>query len=128
MSNQPLTMRPYTMAIQVMSLERACSFYRDKLGLTCAYLDRTLRFMELLLPGHEQRFTLAELRQGDTFRPCRFQGPCPIFMSEDIEGDRTELERRGVPVGPITDFGGIFAFSITDPDGNECAVAQLMQD
>jgi len=130
MSGERLTMELSNTVIHTQDLERACRFYEEKLGLSCVYKDRGLRYFAFMpQQGRPQRLIVREVNKNEQFIPTQFRGPCASWLSYDIEADWAELKRRGVDVDAIIALGlGAVGFCLRDPDGNECAVVQFVPE
>ncbi|WP_111510658.1 VOC family protein [Mycobacterium kyogaense] len=106
--------------IPVSDVDRALSFYRDRLGFRLD-VDVTpapgVRFVQLTPPGSACSIMLsvgvapADSPAG-TIRGLH-------LVTRDIVAARAELVERGVPAGEIEDVGGGVLYShFADPDGN----------
>ena len=110
--------------VPVSDVDRAISFYRDKVGFTLDVdqrVDGQLRFVQLTPPGSACSISLGEGISDAA--PGSVRG-LQIVVA-DAEAARAELAGRGVEVGAVQDFPwGRFVF-FSDPDGNSWAVQQL---
>jgi predicted enzyme related to lactoylglutathione lyase len=111
-------------AIPVADVDRAKSFYTDKVGFNEDH-DHTvsdeIRFVQLTPPGSACSIALGK---GVTDAPPGSVKGMQMVV-DDIEAAHAELSERGVDVGEIQDFPwGRFVF-FSDPDGNAWAVQQL---
>jgi catechol 2,3-dioxygenase-like lactoylglutathione lyase family enzyme len=111
-------------AIPVSDVDRAKSFYVDKVGFNADH-DHTvsdeLRFVQLTPPGSACSIALGKGLLDSP--PGSVQG-LQLVVS-DIHAARGELVERGVEVSEVQEFPwGSFVF-FADPDGNGWAVQQL---
>jgi catechol 2,3-dioxygenase-like lactoylglutathione lyase family enzyme len=112
------------LAIPVSDVDRAKSFYTDKIGFNADHDHRVgdeLRFVQLTPPGSACSIALGT-GLVDT-QPGSVQGMQMVVS--DIEAAHAELTGRGVEVSEVQVFPwGSFIF-FKDPDGNGWAVQQL---
>jgi predicted enzyme related to lactoylglutathione lyase len=111
-------------AIPVTDVERAKSFYADKVGFhmdSDHQVSEGLRFIQLTPPGSACSIALGE---GITeAAPGSAQGVQIVVA--DIQAAHDELTQRGVEVSDVQEFPwGKFVF-FSDPDGNRWSVQQL---
>ncbi len=112
--------------VPVTDVDRAVSFYRDKVGFNLdhdAQMSDEMRVVQLTPPGSSCSIVLGV---GVTeSEPGSAQAQ---LIVSDLEKARAELIKRGVEVSDITRFnpddGGAFAF-FSDPDGNKWAVQEI---
>jgi predicted enzyme related to lactoylglutathione lyase len=111
-------------AVPVSDVDRAKSFYTDKVGFNADQDHRVsdeLRFVQLTPPG-----SACSIAMGEGIVPSEpgsVQG-LQLVVS-DVAAARAELVARGVEVSEVQDFPwGSFVF-FSDPDGNGWAVQQL---
>jgi catechol 2,3-dioxygenase-like lactoylglutathione lyase family enzyme len=115
--------------IPVTDVDRAKSFYLDKLGF---HLDADLqptegmRVVHMTPPGSACSVVIGPVvvpADADLGSGARVQ-----LVVNDLEAARTELIERGVEVSEVQTLdprdGGKFAF-LTDPDGNNWAVQEI---
>jgi catechol 2,3-dioxygenase-like lactoylglutathione lyase family enzyme len=113
-------------AIPVTDVDRAKSFYVDKVGFNPDHDHRVsdeLRFVQLTPPGSACSIAIG---QGVTdAEPGSVKGMQMVV--DDIEAAHAHLTGRGVDVGDVQDFPwGRFVF-FNDPDGNGWAVQQIVR-
>jgi catechol 2,3-dioxygenase-like lactoylglutathione lyase family enzyme len=113
-------------AIPVTDVDRAKSFYVDKVGFNADHDHRVsdeLRFVQLTPPGSACSIAIGE---GVTdAEPGSVKGM--QIVVDDIEAAHAHLTGRGVDVGDVQDFPwGRFVF-FNDPDGNGWAVQQIVR-
>jgi predicted enzyme related to lactoylglutathione lyase len=111
-------------AVPVSDVDRAKSFYVDKVGFNADHDHRvsdTMRFVQLTPPGSACSIAIGQgIMQTE---PGSVQG-LQVVVS-DIVAARDELAGRGVDVSDIQDFPwGRFVF-FSDPDGNGWAVQEI---
>jgi catechol 2,3-dioxygenase-like lactoylglutathione lyase family enzyme len=111
-------------AIPVSDVDRAKSFYTDRIGFNADHDHRVsdeLRFVQLTPPGSACSIALGEgIVDAE---PGSVKGM--QLVVEDIEAAHSELAGRGVEVSDVQQFPwGSFVF-FSDPDGNGWAVQQL---
>ena len=111
-------------AIPVSDVDRAKSFYADKVGFNEDH-DHTvsdeIRFVQLTPPGSACSIALGK---GVTDAPPGSVKGMQMVVA-DIEAAHAELSGRGVDVSEIQEFPwGSFVF-FKDPDGNGWAVQEL---
>ncbi len=115
--------------VPVSDIDRAKSFYVDKLGF---HLDadtqptQTMRVVHMTPPGSACSLVIGPAvvtADADLGSGARLQ-----LVVADIEAARAQLVERGVDVSEVQTLdprdGGKFAF-FTDPDGNNWAVQEI---
>jgi predicted enzyme related to lactoylglutathione lyase len=111
-------------AIPVSDVDRAKSFYADRLGFNADHDHRVsdeIRFVQLTPPGSACSIALGE---GIVEAPPGSVKGMQLVVT-DIEAAHAELVERGVEVSDVQTFPwGSFVF-FSDPDGNGWAVQQL---
>ena len=111
-------------AVPVSDVDRAKSFYVDKVGFNADHDHRVsdeIRFVQLTPPGSACSIALGTGLVGTP--PGSAQG-LQLVVS-DIEAAHAELVERGVEVSEVQKFDwGSFVF-FSDPDGNGWAVQQI---
>ncbi|MEU6390314.1 VOC family protein [Streptomyces sp. NPDC046939] len=116
--------------LPVTDIDRAKSFYTDKVGFRCD-VDRELmpgsRLVQLTPPGSGCSIVLAAGIPIPTGTPTPGTYHGLQLVVTDIKAAHAELTDRGVDVSdPVqfgTDDGGTFAY-FTDPDGNGWALQE----
>jgi predicted enzyme related to lactoylglutathione lyase len=111
-------------AVPVTDVDRAKSFYADKVGFNADHDHRVsdeIRFVQLTPPGSACSIALGT---GITdAKPGAVRGLQMVVA--DIHAAHAELTARGVQVSEVQEFPwGSFVF-FDDPDGNGWAVQQL---
>ena len=111
-------------AVPVTDVDRAKSFYADKVGFHADHDHRVsdeIRFVQLTPPGSACSIALGT---GITdAKPGAVRGLQMVVA--DIHAAHAELTARGVQVSEVQEFPwGSFVF-FDDPDGNGWAVQQL---
>ena len=111
-------------AVPVSDVDRAKSFYVDKVGFNADHDHRVsdeIRFVQLTPSGSACSIALGTGLVGTP--PGSAQG-LQLVVS-DIKAARAELVERGVDVSEVQKFDwGSFVF-FSDPDGNGWAVQQI---
>jgi predicted enzyme related to lactoylglutathione lyase len=111
-------------AVPVSDVDRAKSFYVDKVGFNADHDHRVsdeIRFVQLTPPGSACSIALGTGLVGTP--PGSAQG-LQLVVS-DIDAARAALVERGVDVSEVQKFDwGSFVF-FSDPDGNGWAVQQI---
>ncbi len=112
-------------AVPVTDVDRAKSFYADKVGFNADHDHRVsdeIRFVQLTPPGSACSIALGT---GVTdAQPGSVRGLQMVVP--DIHAAHDELTARGVEVSAVQEFPwGLFVF-FDDPDGNSWAVQQLV--
>jgi len=111
-------------AIPVSDVDRAKSFYTEKVGFTADHDHRVsdeIRFVQLTPPGSACSIALGT---GIINTPPGSVQGLQLVVS-DIGAARAELVERGVEVSEVQNFDwGSFVF-FSDPDGNGWSVQQL---
>jgi predicted enzyme related to lactoylglutathione lyase len=120
-----MDMKLELVAIPVTDVDRAKSFYVDKVGFNADHDHRVsdeVRFVQLTPPG-----SACSIAIGDGLtdaEPGSVKGMQMVV--DNIEAAREELTGRGLDVGDVQDFPwGRFLF-FSDPDGNAWAVQQIV--
>jgi len=111
-------------AVPVTDVDRAKSFYADKVGFNADHDHRVsdeIRFVQLTPPGSACSIALGT---GITdAKPGAVRGLQMVVA--DIHAAQAELTARGVQVSEVQEFPwGSFVF-FDDPDGNGWGVQQL---
>jgi len=111
-------------AIPVADVDRAKSFYTEKIGFVADHDHRVsdeIRFVQLTPPGSACSIALGK---GVTDAPPGSVQGMQMVVS-DVHAAHDELAGRGVEVSDVQEFPwGSFVF-FSDPDGNRWAVQQL---
>jgi predicted enzyme related to lactoylglutathione lyase len=111
-------------AVPVSDVDRAKSFYVDKVGFNADHDHRVsddIRFVQLTPPGSACSIALGT---GLVNTPPGSAQGLQLVVS-DIEAAHAELVERGVEVSEVQKFDwGSFVF-FSDPDGNGWAVQQI---
>jgi predicted enzyme related to lactoylglutathione lyase len=111
-------------AVPVSDVDRAKSFYVDKVGFHADHDQRVndqLRFVQLTPPGSSCSIALG---QGISDKAPGSVGGLQLVVS-DVNAARDQLVQRGVDVTEVQTFPwGSFVY-FSDPDGNRWAVQQL---
>lgn len=114
-------------AIPVSDVDRAKSFYADKVGFNLDHdhkISDDLRFVQLTPTGSGCSIAIGKGLFDKPVEPGSVQGMQIVVA--DIEAAHAELTGRGVDVSDVQDFPwGRFVF-FADPDGNGWAVQQLV--
>jgi len=111
----------------VTDLDRAITFYRDKVGFNLDFdtkISDSMRVIQLTPPGSGCSIVMG-IGIGVDSPPGTLQAQLVV---PDIEAARKELVERGVDVSDIKRFneddGGAFVF-FDDPDGNNWGVQEI---
>jgi predicted enzyme related to lactoylglutathione lyase len=111
-------------AVPVSDVDRAKSFYVDKVGFNADHDHRVsdeIRFVQLTPPGSACSIALGT---GLVAAPPGSAQGLQLVVS-DIDAAYAELAERGVDVSEVQKFDwGSFVF-FSDPDGNGWAVQQI---
>ena len=111
-------------AVPVSDVERAKSFYVDKVGFNLDHdhtVNESVRFIQLTPQGSACSITIG---LGVTDAAAGSVKGLQLVVS-DVEAAHAELKGRGVEVSEVQDYPwGRFVF-FTDPDGNGWAVQQI---
>jgi catechol 2,3-dioxygenase-like lactoylglutathione lyase family enzyme len=117
-------MRIELIQIPVSDVDRAKSFYVDKLGFAAEHdhqVTDELRFVQLTPPGSACSIALTSGAHG--MAPGSLEGLQMVV--DDAETSRKELAGRGVAVSDVQVFPwGSFVF-FNDPDGNGWALQAM---
>ena len=119
-------MRLELVAVPVSDVDRAKSFYVDKVGFNDDHdhqVSDELRFVQLTPPG--SGCSIALTTGAHQMKPGSIEGLQMVI--EDAEAARAELAERGVEVSEVQEFPwGRFVF-FSDPDGNGWALQQIVR-
>lgn len=119
-----MDLRLELVAVPVSDVDRAKSFYVDKVGFNAdmdAVVHEGLRFVQLTPPGSACSIAIGEGIVDSA--PGSAKGM--QLVVDDIREARAEFTRRGLDVGEVQELPwGSFLF-FSDPDGNGWAVQQL---
>ncbi len=110
--------------IPVSDVDRAKSFYTDKVGFNIDHDVRAtdeMRVVQLTPPGSACSIAIGT---GIVDTPPGSVRGLHLVVS-DINAARAELTDRGVDVGEVQDLGGILYVYFSDPDGNGWAVQEI---
>ena len=118
-------MRLELLQVPVSDVDRAKSFYVDKVGFNDDH-DHTvsdeIRFVQLTPPG--SACSIALTTGAHEMKPGTIEGLQIVI--EDADAARAELAERGVEVSEVQEFPwGRFVF-FSDPDGNGWALQQIV--
>jgi predicted enzyme related to lactoylglutathione lyase len=118
-------MRLELVAVPVSDIDRAKSFYVEKVGFNDDH-DHTvsdeIRFVQLTPPG--SACSIALTTGAHEMEPGTLEGLQLVI--DDADAARAELAGRGVEVSEVQEFPwGRFVF-FSDPDGNGWALQQLV--
>jgi predicted enzyme related to lactoylglutathione lyase len=123
MANSKLDWRLELIQVPVSDVDRAKTFYVDKLGFNADHDHRVsdeIRFVQLTPPG--SACSIALTTGAHEMKPGSVDGLQVVVT--DADAVRAELVERGVEVSEIQEFPwGRFVF-LKDPDGNGWAVQQ----
>jgi predicted enzyme related to lactoylglutathione lyase len=114
--------------LPVSDIDRAVSFYRDRVGFNLDHDTQTpeMHVVQLTPTGSGCSIVIGDLAVQQEMAPGSLRGLQLVVA--DAEAARQELIDRGVDVGEMTVFderdGGTF-FGFSDPDGNAWAVQQI---
>ena len=110
-------MRLEVVQVPVADVDRAKSFYTEKLGFV---LDHDveyipgMRVVQLIPPGSAASIVIGT---GMTGMPAGSLEGLQLVVS-DLDAVRAELLRRGAGISEIQDMGGVQFAYFGDPDGN----------
>jgi len=113
-----MEMKLELVAIPVSDVDRAKSFYVDRVGFVAEHdhrLGEEIRFVQLTPPGSACSIVIGD---GITeMAPGSVDGT--LLVVDDIDAARAGLAERGVEISPVQDmdWGARHAF-FADPDGN----------
>ncbi len=117
-------MRLELVQVPVSDVERAKTFYVEKVGFTLDHdhqVSDELRFVQLTPPG--SACSIALTTGAHQMKPGSIEGIQMVV--DDAEASRKELAERGVDVSDVQVFPwGSFVF-FADPDGNGWALQAL---
>ena len=100
----------------VRDLDRARSFYRDKLGFTELFFDAQEGWARLARDEAEIVVTIGEPQE---------QGPVAHVEVSDLKGEAARLRGEGVDVGVIVELHGeMRLLEVVDPDGNRIELGE----
>ena len=118
-------MRLELVAVPVSDIDRAKSFYVEKVGFNDDHdhqVSDELRFVQLTPPG--SACSIALTTGAHQMEPGSIEGLQMVI--EDADAVRAELAERGVEVSDVEEFPwGRFVF-FSDPDGNGWALQQIV--
>jgi predicted enzyme related to lactoylglutathione lyase len=118
-------MRLELVAVPVSDIDRAKSFYVEKVGFNDDHdhqVSDELRFVQLTPPG--SACSIALTTGAHEMKPGSIEGLQMVI--EDADAARAELAERGVEVSDVEEFPwGRFVF-FSDPDGNGWALQQIV--
>lgn len=105
--------------VPVSDVDRAKAFY-EQAGfrlLVDVHPTQGMRVVQFTPPGSACSIVFGTGMQGITdMQPGSVKGLHLVVA--DMDGARATLVRRGIPVGEITDMGGVKYAGFSDPDGN----------
>ena len=117
-------MRLELIQVPVSDIDRAKSFYVEKVGFTADHdhqVSDEIRFVQLTPPG--SACSIALTSGAHQMAPGSIDGLQVVV--DDAEASRQELADRGVEVSDVQDFPwGRFVF-FKDPDGNGWALQAI---
>jgi catechol 2,3-dioxygenase-like lactoylglutathione lyase family enzyme len=116
--------------VPVSDVDRAKSFYVDKLGFVCdadSWPTETMRVVHMTPPGSACSVVIGPARKEEG---APGPGAMLQLVVSDIEAARAELAGHGIEVSEVQTLdprdGGKFVF-FADPDGNNWAVQEIRE-
>ena len=113
--------------VPVRDVDRALTFYREKLGFTVDVDVRPadgVRVVQLTPPGSGCSIGLGTGLAAYEAEPGSLRGL--HLVVEDVDAARSELAERGVEMGEVLDVGGGVRYSgFDDPDGNGWTLQEM---
>ena len=114
--------------VPVTDVDQAKAFYTEKLGFVLdvdVQPTEGLRIVQLTPPGSACSILLGTGMEGiSDMTPGSLKGL--HLVVDGIDGARTELLDRGVPIGDVVDVGGGVRYAwFADPDGNSLALQEM---
>jgi predicted enzyme related to lactoylglutathione lyase len=124
----PVQMKLELVIVPVADVDRAKSFYVDRLGFAADVDVRPadgVRVVQLTPPGSACSIGMGTgLPAYEDMAPGSLRGLHLVVPG--IEAARAELVGRGVDVGEVVDVGGGVRYAwITDPDGNTLTLQEM---
>lgn len=120
-------MRLEVVPIPVVDIDRAKTFYAEKVGFSVDHDVRPtdgVRVVQLTPSGSACSIVLAQGLPGFSAEPGSIRGLHLIV--DDIDAARSTLVDRGVAVDEVADLGGgVRMAGFSDPDGNTWALQEL---
>ncbi|MDB5235937.1 MAG: glyoxalase [Hymenobacter sp.] len=110
----------------VADIDRAKRFYTEQVGFKLDHDVRpsaTVRVVQLTPPGSGCSIVLGAGMPGIVMPAGSLRGL--HLVVDDIAQAHAELAGRGVPMGDITDAGGIKYAGFRDPDGNTWTLQEI---
>lgn len=122
-----LTMKLELVPIPVADIDRAKTFYTEKIGFNVDHdvqPGNGMRVVQLTPPG-----SACSIVMGTGLGEISAMTPGSVkalhLVVDDIAGSRQTLVGRGVEVGDVRDMGGILFAHFTDPDGNSWLLQEI---
>ena len=106
---EQLFQRVDTVFLRANNFERAFRWYNETLGLPVIWRTDVIAAFKV---GDKSPITLVKKDA------VAEQHPLCHFFAEDIARTHEELQKRGVSVGPIRDYGTVQLFDFTDSEGH----------
>jgi catechol 2,3-dioxygenase-like lactoylglutathione lyase family enzyme len=122
-----MEMKLELIAVPVSDVERAKSFYVDKVGFNLDHdhkVNEKLRFIQLTPPGSACSITIGD-GIGTDMQPGSIKGLQMVV--KDAQAAHDHLKKRGVEVSDVDKmpWGNFVYFS--DPDGNKWALQEIVK-
>jgi catechol 2,3-dioxygenase-like lactoylglutathione lyase family enzyme len=120
----PLEMRIELIQVPVSDIDRAKSFYVDKVGFNADHdyqVNDSIRFVQLTPPG--SACSIALTTGAHHMAPGSIEGLQMVV--DDAEATRKELAGRGVEVSDVQVFPWGKLVYFNDPDGNGWALQAI---
>jgi catechol 2,3-dioxygenase-like lactoylglutathione lyase family enzyme len=120
-----MEMRLEVVQVPVSDVDRAKSFYADKLGFV---LDHDvehipgMRVVQLTPPGSAASIVIGTGMT--TMAPGSLEGL--QLVVQDMGAARTQLLAKGAEISDVQDLGGVLFAHFTDPDGNRWVIQQAI--
>lgn len=118
-------MRLEVVMLPVADIERAKSFYVEKMGFNLDHdvVYGEMRIIQLTPPGSACSIVIGKGMVTNTMTPGSIKGLHLVVA--DAHHMRELLAGRGVPVSEVEDMGGIKYAHLSDPDGNSWELQQI---
>lgn len=115
-----------TVILRVRELERARSWYQEKLGLRLSFAQDEAG-IAVFETGGSTSLTLWRLMPHEELQESETARAFPIFAADDVERVHALLASRGVRVTELWEGGAVRGFYFYDADGNQLEAVQVVE-
>jgi catechol 2,3-dioxygenase-like lactoylglutathione lyase family enzyme len=113
--------------LRVENLEHSEAWYQSVFGFQVDYRDPSYRLVRFS-GGITGSVALWERRPGESFQPLNRESAFLTFVAPDLYEAREALVARGADCTPLSTEPGTHFFWVSDPNGHQILVIQLLME